>query len=145
MEFWDSFKNIYPESGVSYGILLRNAFSVRTLFTRYEYEINVNVGNYLTTLQQNPDPRVYYFLEGLKDSLVYFHNLSPLPNNQPCESTNVAAKKLVREFCLSTKNEWTATLYQSSISRVLLLMAVIQHTEKTENDSAYISGVMVLY
>lgn len=144
MEFWPTLKNIYPETGVTYPMLLRKIYFIRTLFTEHKSEININVENYLTTLQQNPDPRVYHFLEGLKDSLVHFPNYSPPPNNRTYELTNSATEKLVKQFSLSTRAEWTATIYQSSVIRSFLLAAIITSTRITENESAYMSGVSVL-
>ena len=141
MEFWEKLENIYPRDGVNYLILRHNVLNIRNLFGEYKSQINENVKNYLTFLQQNHDLRVYYFLEGLKDGIYYF------PNSQSRNKyySIIEAENLVDHFSLESRKQWTYVLYQSTTNCKALLTVLAVYPNLTAAAGAIYGWTMVLY
>ncbi len=141
MEFWDRLENIYPRDGLNYLVLRNNIITIRNLFEEYKYQINNNIKNYLTFLQQNNDFRVYYFLEGLKDSLSYSPNLSYTTKYY----STTEAEKLIDYLSIESRKQWTDVLYRSVISSRALLTVLAVYPRLQVAAGAYIAGALVLY
>lgn len=138
MEILAKLKNLLPSDKVTYCLLLDNVFHLKAVLKHCQSSEIEEITQYLTSLP-NDDPYVYYFLEGLKDSLNYFQ--------RPRSAYSLSGAKmsdLLANFKLESREEWTNLLYTNCVDRGLLGLHAVNNETLSGEEGAYIYGMMVL-